>query len=36
MQEMLSKLTVKDDKYACAVADKILSESQVSDELRKH
>ena len=32
MQEIISKLTAKDDKYACAVADKIISESQLSDE----
>jgi len=32
MQEIISKLTAKDDKKACAVADKIISESQVSDE----
>ena len=32
MQEIISKLTAKDDKKACAVADKIISESQLSDE----
>ena len=25
MQEMIAKLTAKDDKYACAIADKIIS-----------
>ena len=32
MKEILLKLTSKDDKYACAIADKIISESQDSDE----
>lgn len=32
MQEIIAKLTVKDDKYACAIADKIISESQETDE----
>lgn len=32
MQEIISKLTAKDDGYACAVADRIISESQDSDE----
>ena len=32
MQDVIAKLTVKDDNYACAVADKIISESQDSDE----
>ena len=36
MQEIISKLTSKDDKYACAVADKIISESQLSDEWYKY
>ena len=36
MQEIISKLTSKDDKYACAVADKIISESQLSDEWYEH
>lgn len=31
-QDIVAKLTSKDDKYACAVADKIISESQESDE----
>lgn len=30
--DIVSKLTGKDDKYACALADKIIAESQVSDE----
>ena len=29
---IIAKLTVKDDKYACALADKIISESQETDE----
>ena len=32
MQDIIAKLTSKDDKYACAIADKIISESQDSDE----
>ncbi|MBE6846440.1 MAG: SufBD protein [Ruminococcus sp.] len=32
MQEIISLLTAKDDKYACAIADKIISESQDTDE----
>ena len=28
MQELIEKLTSKDDKYACATADRIISESQ--------
>lgn len=32
MQNIIAKLTAKDDKYACAFADKIISESQNSDE----
>ena len=32
MKEILLKLTSKDDKYAYAIADKIISESQDSDE----
>ena len=33
MQEnIIVKLTSKDDKYACAIADKIISESQDTDE----
>ena len=32
MQEIIAKLTAKDDKYACAIADKIISESQATDE----
>ena len=31
-ENIVAKLTVKDDKYACALADKILSESQERDE----
>ena len=32
MQEIVAKLTAKDDQYACAVADKIISESQDTDD----
>ena len=32
MQDIIAKLIVKDDKYACAIADKIISESQDTDE----
>lgn len=32
MQNVISMLTAKDDKYACAFADKIISESQKTDE----
>ena len=31
-ENLIANLTSKDDKYACAVADKIISESQVTDE----
>ena len=32
MQEIIAKLTTKGDKYACAIADKIISESHDTDE----
>ena len=32
MQEIISKLTAKDDKYASAVAERIISESQDTDK----
>ena len=32
MQDIIAKLTAKDNKYACAIADKIISESQDTDE----
>ena len=32
MQDIIATLTAKDDKYACAIADKIISESQDTDE----
>ena len=32
MQDIIAKLTAKDDKYACAIADKIISDSQDTDE----
>ena len=31
MQEIIAKLTAKDDKLACAIADKIIAESQDTD-----
>ena len=31
-EDIVAKLTAKDDKYACALADKIISESQETDE----
>ena len=31
MQEIIAKLTAKDDKYACALADKIIAESRDTD-----
>ena len=31
-ERIISMLTAKDDKYACALADKIISESQDTDE----
>ena len=36
MQEIISMLTAKDDKYACAIADKIISESQDTNEWYKY
>ena len=36
MQDIIEKLTAKDDKYACAIADKIISESQDTDEWYKY
>jgi len=32
MRDIIAKLTAKDDKYACAIANKIISESQDTDE----
>ena len=32
MEDLISKLTAKDNKYACALADKIISESKESDK----
>ena len=32
MRDIIVKLTATDDKYACAIADKIISESQDTDE----
>ncbi|MBQ8620035.1 MAG: SufBD protein [Clostridia bacterium] len=32
MQEIISMLTAKDDKYACAIADRIIFEIQDTDE----
>ena len=31
-ENLITNLTSKDDKYACAIADKIISESQYTDE----
>ena len=31
-ENIIAKLTLKDDKYACALADKIISDSRVTDE----
>ena len=31
MQEIIAKLTDKDDKFACAIADKIITESRETD-----
>ena len=31
MQEIINKLTAKDDKFACAIADKIIEESRETD-----
>ncbi|MDO5149789.1 MAG: SufBD protein [Oscillospiraceae bacterium] len=31
-ENIIAKLTAKDDKYACALADKIISESKETDE----
>ena len=31
-ENLVANLTLKDDKYACAIADKIISESQDTDE----
>ena len=36
MQDIIAKLTAKDDTYACAIADKIISESQDTDELYEY
>ena len=32
IENIIAKLTAKDDKYACAFADKIISESQETDD----
>ena len=32
MQDIISNLTAKDDKFACSIADKIISESRETDE----
>lgn len=31
MEEIIAKLTAKDDRYACAVADQLIAESRASD-----
>lgn len=35
-ENIVAKLTAKDDKYACAFADKIISESKETDEWYEH
>lgn len=35
-EDIVTRLTAKDDKYACALADKIVSESQETDEWYKY
>lgn len=35
-ENILMKLTSKDDKYACAIADKIIAESKETDEWYEH
>ena len=35
-ENIVAKLTAKDDRYACALADKIISESQETDEWYKY
>ena len=35
-ENIAAKLTAKDDRYACALADKIISESQETDEWYKY
>jgi len=36
MQEIIAKLTAKDDNLACAIADKIIAESQDTDTWYKY
>lgn len=36
MEDIISKLTANDNKYACAVADKIIFESKESDKWYKY
>ena len=36
MEDIISKLTANDDKYACAFADKIILESKESDKWYTH
>ena len=36
MQEIINKLTAKDDKFACAFADKIIAESRETDAWYEH
>ena len=36
MQDIISKLTIKDDKYACAIADIVIAESLDTDEWYEH
>ena len=32
MQDIIAKVTAKDDRYACAITDKIISESRYTDK----
>ena len=36
MQDIIARLTAKDDKYACVIADRIITESQDTDEWYEH
>ena len=36
MQDIIAKLTAKNDEYACAITDKIISESKDTDEWYKY
>ena len=36
MQDIIARLTAKDDKYACVIAERIITESQDTDEWYEH